>query len=209
MSVPNKPCKVVTLGELLALLNPRTHDGLIANIARPTVHGIVCLENLQLGSPHCGRFFVVDYGPGGFCKTFDEVLRTQFDEVEAQHHVPVAHYVKSPPVFVLRFIKPKAVVRETIVDIIVAPSGPDTLTIQMTGWSTRRKIFLKAVFCAMGAKSEGIEKASGLHRGDDVVLNISHSLFPSVLMGLRNFKKYEGNELADVLELAARTAMKP
>lgn len=84
----------LTREEFIALFDPEVHPALKANLDRPDVAGIVCFENLDIGSPSLGHRAALIYGPGCTAKRLADLRDRHLGDVPSRFQWPVHYYQK-------------------------------------------------------------------------------------------------------------------
>ena len=92
--MPVTELKPVTRPEFIALFEDDTHDEINTLLDRPDVAGIVCFENLDLGSPSLGHRAALIYGPGCTAKRLADLHDRHLGDVPSEWQWPVHYYQK-------------------------------------------------------------------------------------------------------------------
>lgn len=84
----------VTRPEFIALFHEEIHGQINTLLDRPDVAGIVCFENLDLGSPSLGSRAALIYGPGCTAKVLADLRERHLGDVPSRFQYPVFYYQK-------------------------------------------------------------------------------------------------------------------
>lgn len=84
----------LTREDFLTLFTEDVHDQINTLLDRPDVAGVVCFENLNLGSPELGQRSALIYGPGCENKTIDDLRDRHLGDVLGRFQWPVHYYQK-------------------------------------------------------------------------------------------------------------------